>query len=76
MTTRIDLPESLQESLRLRARSTNQREEQIICAALEAYLAVPLPLREEMEAWQTAGAEAVETVAPIANEAWWVVYSP
>jgi hypothetical protein len=70
MTTRFDLPKSLRERLRLRARSTNQSEEQIVCAALEAYLAVPLPLREEMQAWQAAGAEAVEAVAPISDEAW------
>ena len=70
MSTNIDLPEPLHEKLRSLAQSTDQSEEQIICAALEAYLAIPPLLREEMQAWQEAGAEAIEKVAPIANEAW------
>jgi hypothetical protein len=41
MPTTIELPESLQEKLRAWASSTNQSEEQVICAALEAYLAIP-----------------------------------
>jgi predicted transcriptional regulator len=70
MPTTIELPEALEEKLRSWAQATNQSEEQIIRDALEAYFALPLPLREEMEAWQAAGAEAIEIVAPIANEAW------
>jgi predicted transcriptional regulator len=65
----IELPESIQEKLRAWAETANQSEEQVVCAALEAYLAVPWPLREEMQAWQTAGAEAIEKIAPIAHEA-------
>lgn len=70
MPTTVELPEALHEKLQAWAQATNQSEEQIICAALETYLAVPWPLREEMEAWQAAGAEAIELVAPIADEAW------
>ena len=70
MPTTVELPEAIREKLRSWAAAANQREEQVICAALEAYLAVPWPLREEMEAWQAAGAEAIEKVAPIADEAW------
>ena len=70
MPTTVELPEDLQQKLRSWARVANTSEEQIIRDALEAYLAVPWPLREEMQAWQAAGAEAIEIVAPIANEAW------
>ena len=70
MPTTIELPDNLKEKLRTWANSANQSEEQIILDALEAYLAVPWSLREEMQTWQVAGAEAIEIVAPIANEAW------
>ena len=70
MPTTVELPEDLQQKLRSWARVANTSEEQIIRDALEAYLAVPWPLREEMRAWQAAGAEAIEIVAPIANETW------
>jgi len=66
----IELPDALQEKLREWAKDAGQSEEQVVRAALEAYLALPWPLREEMQAWQAAGAEAVERVAPITNEAW------
>jgi hypothetical protein len=35
-----------------------------------AELAIPPELREELEAWQRLGAEAVENVAPLAHESW------
>jgi predicted transcriptional regulator len=70
MPTIVDLPEDLQQKLRDWAKAANQSEEQVICAALEAYLALPWQLRKEMQAWQAAGAEAIEKVAPLANEAW------
>jgi predicted transcriptional regulator len=70
MPTTIELPDALQERLRDWAKDAGQSEEQVIRAALEAYLAVPWSLQEEMLAWQTAGAEAIEKVAPSAHEAW------
>jgi predicted transcriptional regulator len=70
MPTTVELPEELQQRLRSWAQAANQSEEQIIRDALEAYLAIPWPLRNELEAWQAAGAEAIEIVAPIADEAW------
>ncbi len=70
MSIMVELPDALEEKLRAWAQSANQTEEQVICDALAAYLAVPWALREEMQAWQAAGAEAIETVAPIGNEAW------
>ena len=47
-----------------------RQEGAIVCRALERYLAIPPDLRYELEAWQQLGAEAVEKVAPAANEAW------
>lgn len=70
MPTIVELPDALQERLRSWAKAANQSEEQVIRAALESYLSVPWPLREEMEAWQVAGGEAIQKVAPIENEAW------
>jgi predicted transcriptional regulator len=70
MAIMIELPDALEQELRAWAQSANQTEEQVICDAIAAYFAVPGPLREEMQAWQAAGAEAIEKVAPIENEAW------
>jgi predicted transcriptional regulator len=70
MPTTVELPDDLRQRLRSCAQAANQSEEQIIRDALEAYLAVPWTSREELQAWQAAGAEAIEIVAPIANEAW------
>jgi predicted transcriptional regulator len=70
MLMTIKLPEDLHEKLRSWAQAANLSEEQVICDALEAYLAVPCPLREAMDAWQAAGGEAIEKVAPIAGEVW------
>jgi len=70
MPTTVDLPEDLQQRLRSCAQAANQSEEQIIRDALEAYLAVPWPLREEMQAWQAAGAgvfvQAASLLSPLA----------
>jgi hypothetical protein len=70
MLMTIKLTEDLHEALRSWTQAANLSEEQVICDALEAYLAIPWPLREEMDAWQAAGGEAVEKVAPSTGENW------
>jgi len=68
MPTSIEVPGALHERLRAWAEAAHVSEEQVICDALEAYLSVPRPLREEMQAWQAVGAQAIEKVAPAADE--------
>jgi len=70
MPTAIEIPDAVHDKLRAWAEAAQVSEEQVICAALEAYLSVPWPLREEMQAWQAVGAQAIEKVAPAAGEAW------
>ena len=70
MQTTVELPTALHEKLQAWARDTGQTMEQVICAALKAYVEIPWSLRQDLEAWQAAGSEAVEIVAPIADEAW------
>ena len=70
MPLNIELPEEMESRLRHCATLTRQSEQDIIRRALETYLAVPVELREELEAWQQLGAEAVDAVAPGDHEAW------
>jgi predicted transcriptional regulator len=70
MPTTIEIPDSVHEKLRAWAEAAQVSEEQVIVDALEAYLSIPWPLREEMQAWQAVGAQAIEKVAPLANDAW------
>ena len=70
MPTSIEIPDAVHDKLRAWAEAAQVSEEQVICDALEAYLSVPWPLREEMQAWQTVGAQAIEKAAPAADEAW------
>jgi predicted transcriptional regulator len=66
----IEVPDAVHERLRAWAEAAQVSEEQVITDALDAYLPVPWPLREEMQAWQSIGAQAIEKVAPAADEAW------
>jgi predicted transcriptional regulator len=70
MSLTIQLPEEVEDQLRRWAKLANQTEEEVVRRALESYLAVPPDLREELEGWQQLGAEAIEKVAPTANETW------
>jgi hypothetical protein len=49
---------------------TGNESEEIIEVPPESYLAIPPDLREELAAWQQLGAEAIENVAPSADETW------
>ena len=68
MSRVIQLPEEIEGRLRRWAELAHQSEEDVICRALDRYLAIPPDLREELEAWQQLGAEAIEKVAPGAIE--------
>lgn len=70
MVLKIELPPEIEAKLREWSRVANQSEDEIVCQALESYLAIPPGLRYELEAWQRLGAEAIERVAPHANETW------
>ena len=70
MPTTIQIPDSVHEKLRAWAEAAKVSEEQVITDALEAYLSIPWPLREEMQAWQAVGSQAIEKVAPAADEVW------
>jgi predicted transcriptional regulator len=66
--TLIEIPDAVHERLRAWAEAAQRSEEQVITNALQAYLSIPWPLREEMQAWQTVGAQAIEKAAPAADE--------
>jgi predicted transcriptional regulator len=66
----IRLPEEIERQLHRWAELANQSEEEIVCRALESYLAIPPDLRDELGAWQQLSGEAIEKVAPAAHEAW------
>lgn len=66
----VEVPEDIATELRRWAALANEPEGEIVRRALASYLAIPPELREELEAWQRLGAEAIEKVAPLANEAW------
>ena len=70
MSLTIHLPEDIEEQLRQWAAMADLTEEDVVRRALESYLSVPPALREELDGWQQLGADALEKVAPIANEAW------
>jgi len=70
MSLTIQLPNEVEARLHEWSRIANEPEADVVCRALEAYLAIPPALRDEMEAWQQLGAEAIEKVAPNEHETW------
>ncbi len=70
MPLTIHLAEQTEQHLRDWAAQANESEDEVVRRALESYLAVPPDLRDELDAWQQLTGEAIENVAPSANEAW------
>jgi predicted transcriptional regulator len=66
----IEIPDEMRDRLQEWAQQAQTSEGDVILRALDAYLAVDPNLREELTDWQVLGAESIELVAPIANEAW------
>ena len=66
----IEIPDTIHEKLRAWAKAAQVSEQQVVTDALEAYLSIPWPLRQEMQAWQAVGSQAIEKVAPAADEVW------
>jgi predicted transcriptional regulator len=64
MSMTVTIPNEISERLHAWARAAKEPEEEVVRRALEAYLSIPPDLREELEAWQDLGAEALEKVAP------------
>lgn len=68
MSMTVTIPDEIGERLHAWALAAKESEEDVVRQALEAYLSVPPELREELEGWQYLGAEALEKVAPNAEE--------
>ncbi len=70
MSITLQLPEEIEVQLHRWAELSRQSELDIVVRALQSFFSVPPELREELEAWQLLGADAIEKVAPLTNEAW------
>lgn len=66
----VTLPSEIERQLREWASLAHTSPDDVVARALASFLAVPPDLREELEEWQQLGAEALERVAPLKNEAW------
>jgi predicted transcriptional regulator len=69
-TLTLELPDSIASELRKQATTIAESEESLAVKAISAYLAEESELQRELSAWKLVGAEALERVAPIADETW------